>query len=414
VSELLTLDIESIAAGGAGVARHDGLVVFVPRTASGDRIVARVTKKGRMARGVIERVERASSDRVTPECPHYERDRCGGCQLQHLTLGAQREAKRMIIRDSMRRIGRRDVPLPELRGGERAWRYRRKLTLALRRDGTSWRAGLHAFDDPGRVFALEDCHIADERLVEIWRAILAAQASFPDVVALRGSARLLGERAALVIEGGLAWGAHREFFAGVPSLAALWWKPEGGARRLLHDRRDRAEPGASFAQVNPEMAERLSAFTIDTVMAHAPATAVDAYAGAGDVSVALSARGVRVTAIELDEEASRWSASRLSGESRAVQARVEDALGAALPADVVLLNPPRAGVDSRVTALLASRTERAALVRAIVYVSCDPATLARDVARLAGWRVARMTAFDLFPQTAHVETVCELVPEEAA
>jgi 23S rRNA (uracil1939-C5)-methyltransferase len=411
VSEFLTLDIESIAAGGDGVARHEGLVVFVPRTAAGDRVVARVTKKGRLARGVVERLERASGDRVAPECPHYERDRCGGCQLQHISLAAQREAKRAIIRDSMRRIGRRDVPLPELRGGERAWRYRRKLTLALRRDGTRWRAGLHAFDDPGRVFALDDCLIADERLIAIWKEVLAAHARFPDAVALRGSARLLGERAALVMEGGIAWREHAEFFAGVPSLAALWWKPEGGARRLLHDRRERAEPGASFAQVNPEMAERLAAFTVDAVMAHAPATVVDAYAGAGDVAVALAGRGVRVTAIELDEEASRWSASLLSGESRAVQARVEDALAAVLPADVVLLNPPRAGVDARVTALLAAG---AAQVRAIVYVSCDPATLARDVARLGGWRVARLTAFDLFPQTAHVETVCELVPEEAA
>jgi 23S rRNA (uracil1939-C5)-methyltransferase len=144
-------------------------------------------------------------------------------------------------------------------------------------------------------------------------------------------------------------------------------------------------------------------------MAHAPATVVDAYAGAGEVAVALAARGVRVTAIELDPEASAACAARLGARSRSVTGRVEDALGAALPADVVILNPPRAGVDARVTARLASD----ASVRGIVYVSCDPATLARDVARLPAWRVARLTAFDMFPQTAHVETVCELVPGAA-
>ena len=189
MSELLTLDIESIAAGGDGVARHDGLVVFVPRTAVGDRVVARVERKGRMGRGVLERVDRASANRVAPECPHYERDRCGGCQLQHVTLAAQRTAKQAIIRDTMRRIGHREVPLPEIQAGERAWRYRRKLTLALRRDENGWKAGLHAYNDPGQVFALEDCPIADEGLMAVWREVLAAQAHLPEESELRGSVR---------------------------------------------------------------------------------------------------------------------------------------------------------------------------------------------------------------------------------
>jgi 23S rRNA (uracil1939-C5)-methyltransferase len=146
-------------------------------------------------------------------------------------------------------------------------------------------------------------------------------------------------------------------------------------------------------------------------MAHAPATVVDAYAGAGDVALVLASRGVQVTAIELDDEATAFSAARLPAGSRAIAARVEDAIGAALPADVVILNPPRAGVDARVTRQLAVTVDTP---RAIVYVSCDPATLARDVARLPGWRIASLTAFDMFPQTAHVETVCELVREVIA
>ena len=147
---------------------------------------------------------------------------------------------------------------------------------------------------------------------------------------------------------------------------------------------------------------------VDRVLAHDQKNIVDAYAGTGHTAIALASDGRRVVAIELDADASAWCAARLPNGSRAVAAAVENALPAALPADVVILNPPRAGVDGRVTQLLASGR---ATTRAIVYVSCDPATLARDVARLPGWRVASLVSFDMFPQTAHVETVCELVPE---
>jgi 23S rRNA (uracil1939-C5)-methyltransferase len=413
MTDRLTLEIESIASGGDGVARSDGLVVFVPRTAVGDRAVASVTVTGRLARGILERIERAGPDRVAPECVHYEGDRCGGCQLQHLSMPAQREAKRRIISDTLRRIGKREVPPPEIQAGANAWRYRRKLTLALRRTGEGWMCGLHAFDDPSHVFSLKDCRISDERLMVVWREILAAAAHFPQAMQLRGAVRLLGDstnRAAFVLEGGRDWNSAEAFFTAVPSLAALWWMPENGARRLLGDRREQHEPGASFAQVNPEVAAKLEAFVLDAVMAHAPATVVDAYSGAGDVAVALAARGVRVVAIELDAEASAWAASRLPEGSRAVTARVEDAIRNTLPADVVILNPPRTGVDARVTSALAGS---APAPRAIVYVSCDPATLARDLSRLPGWTIKKLTAFDMFPQTAHVETVCELVPVTA-
>ena len=175
-------------------------------------------------------------------------------------------------------------------------------------------------------------------------------------------------------------------------------------------------------QVNAEVAERMQAHVVQQVLAHHPATVVDAYSGSGDTAVLLATQGVRVTAIELDDEATAFAATRLAAPSRAIAARVEEALPHHLPADVVILNPPRAGVDARVTAALAPSAASgethasgspAATPRAIVYVSCDPATLARDVARLPGWRVASLLSFDMFPQTAHVETVCVLVPEGA-
>jgi 23S rRNA (uracil1939-C5)-methyltransferase len=114
-----------------------------------------------------------------------------------------------------------------------------------------------------------------------------------------------------------------------------------------------------------------------------------------------------VTAIELDATAASWTAEHLPEGSRSVRGRVEDVLTDVLPADVVLLNPPRAGLDARVTRTLMNEPRP----RALIYVSCDPATLARDVARLPAYAIRSVVAFDMFPQTAHVETVCELVPE---
>ncbi len=405
---LTALEVGSLATGGDGVSRHDGLVVFTPRVAPGDLVEAEVRVEGRVGRGVLRRVLRAGASRVEPSCAHYAPpDRCGGCQLQQVSLVAQREAKQRMVADAFARIARRPLPLPPIVGGD-PWRYRRTLTLAIRRDGTRLWAGLRAFDDPEQVFALDDCLITDERVLRAWREILAAGDHLPPADRLRGTVRWLDDRPLLVLEGGTEWPDLSRFLDAVPTLAAIWWQADGRRRRLVADRRPALTPGASFAQVNAEVASLLQEEVIARVLAHGPATVVDAYSGGGDTAVRLASQGVRVAAVELDEEATAWAAGRLTAPSRAIAARVEDVLPRLLPADVVVLNPPRAGVDARVTAALL-----AAPPRAIIYVSCDPATLARDVARLPGWRVRSLTCFDMFPQTAHVESVCELVPEAA-
>lgn len=408
-ADLATLDITSIAAGGDGVARHEGMVVFVPRTAPGDRVRARLRAKGRFAHGTLITVEQPGPGRVAPECPHYERDRCGGCQLQHLSLDAQRAAKAQMVQDAFARIGKRAVPLPAVHGAGEPWRYRRKLTLALRRVGDGWRAGLHRAGAPDEVFALDDCLIADARIVAAFRDLMAQGAHLlPHVPSLRASVRRDGDDVLLVVEGGMQWPEGKAFAAACASVSAAWWVNDDGRRRLLLDRRGRKDAGASFVQVNAEVAAALGARVEALVMAHAPAAVIDAYAGTGDVAVALARHGVRVTAIEFDADASAACAARLAAPSRAVAAKVEDVLADAFPVDVVLLNPPRVGVDAAVTTALAACDPKP---RAIIYVSCDPATLARDVSRLPGWRVASLDCYDMFPQTAHVETVCELVPE---
>jgi 23S rRNA (uracil1939-C5)-methyltransferase len=400
--------IESIAAGGDGVGRVDGRVVFVPRSAPGDVAVVAVPEGGRFARVEYRQLRVASSLRVQPACAHYVEDRCGGCQLQHIRYDAQLEAKSRIVRDAMQRIGRREVAPAVVRPSALPWRYRRKLTLALRRRGHEWFAGLHPYNDPGQVFALDDCPITNQQVLDTWREVLRAARYLPPVPELRGAVRLDDdESASLTIEGGREWPASERLFGDVPRLAALWWIPDGGERRRLHTRQATATPGASFAQVNPAVAGPLQDRVVELAMSYRPQALVDAYSGLGDTATALAKRGIRVTAIELDPDAVAWSAARLPIGSRALAGRVEHVLESVLPVDVVILNPPRAGVHRRVTEIL-ERTNPAP--SAILYVSCDAATLARDVSRLPRYRIVSVESFDMFPQTAHVETICELAP----
>jgi 23S rRNA (uracil1939-C5)-methyltransferase len=409
---VVSVPIESIAAGGDGVGRTNGLVVFVPRSAPGDVVTAQISGKGHFARGALRSIVTPSPVRIDPPCPHYIRDKCGGCQLQHMTYDSQLVAKQIVVRDSLQRIGKRSVDPPSIKPSPKEWRYRTKLTLAMRRRGGRWIAGLHPYDDPVRVFPLADCPITDRRVVAAWREVMQADAFFPDAKELRGSVRITSGGPTFVMIGGESWAARDQFIAGVPSISAVWWEPaEDKPRRLLYDRRRDRTPSAAFAQVNAEMAEILSAYVLELARSYKPVSAVDAYSGAGQTAIALSAEGVSVTAIELDPDASEWSASRLTGSSRAIRGRVEDELPAALPADLVILNPPRAGVDARVTGILEAEASR---LRGVIYISCNPATLGRDLSRLPSYRIESVQAFDMFPQTAHVETVCELRPAGAA
>ena len=405
---VVSVSIDSIAAGGDGVGRSNGLVVFVPRTAPGDVVTAQTSGKGHFARGALRSIVSPSTVRIEPPCPHYTRDNCGGCQLQHMTYESQLAAKQTIIRDSVQRIGKRIVDAPAIERSPKEWHYRTKLTLAIRRRGARWIAGLHPYDDPSHIFPLSDCPITDRRVVAAWREVMEADAYFPDAKELRGSVRITSGGPTFVMIGGESWGARDQFSTAVPSISAVWWEPaEDKPRRLLYDKRQDRDPSASFAQVNAEMAEILRSYVLDRARSYEPRTVIDAYAGAGHTAISLSEQGVKVTAIELDRDASAWSASKLAEPSRAIRARVEDALPGLLPADLVILNPPRAGVDSRVTDTLEAEVGH---LRGVIYVSCNPATLARDLSRLPSYRIESLSAFDMFPQTAHVETVFDLRP----
>jgi 23S rRNA (uracil1939-C5)-methyltransferase len=406
---MATVRVESIAAGGDGVGRLDGLAVFIPRTAPGELVETTLRKRGRMARGRLVRVVEPSPQRVDPRCGHYDGDRCGGCQLQHLSMESQLAAKQRIVQDAFSRIARRAVERPPIVPSPAAWEYRSRLTLALRWHHGAWVMGLHAFDDVDHVFDLRECPITDARIVAAWADIRRAANLLPRAAELRGTVRLVGQDLALIVEGADVWPGAREFAAAVPVLHVIRWRPARGASRVVLDRRSSGTPHESFDQVNQPVAASARLELVERAMAASPRTAVDAYAGLGATSLALAERGVQVTAIEADEAASWHAAQHLPPASRAVTGRVEDLLPEYLPADVVILNPPRTGIDVRVAQVLQSPP----WPRRLLYMSCDPATLARDVSRLPAYRVSSLRAYDMFPQTAHVEVVCELIPEDA-
>ena len=395
-----------LAGGGDGVGRlEDGRTVFVPRTAPGDLVeLARVRSHRRYARAWPARVLEPSADRVVPRCPHYVHDECGGCQLQHLGSDAQRHARRTFVGDALRRIARVDVGDPELVPAEQEFDYRTKITLAVHEGGR--RIGLHPFDQPERVFDLVHCHITSPRLMSLWAELRGLRELLPrglKQIVLRLDGRG-GHHAVLVVPVAVRWiGAealYREL-AARGAHATVWLQPEGGEAIALAGASE-PFPATVFEQVHPAMGDRVRAHAVAALGDVSGRPVWDLYAGIGETSAALVRAGASVESVESDPRAVAEAESRGPAARRHVgrAERVVDRLAAP---ELVITNPPRTGMDERVTATL----ERVA-PRRIVYISCDPATLARDLTRLPGFRLTDALAFDLFPQTAHVETVAVL------
>jgi 23S rRNA (uracil1939-C5)-methyltransferase len=400
-----------LATGGDGVGRlDDGRAVFVPRTAPGDLVeVAQLRMHRRFARGRLGALVEAGDDRVAPRCPHYAEDDCGGCQLQHLDGAAQREARRAFVGDALRRLGGLALPDPPIVPAPNDWAYRSKLTLHVSPDRR--RIGLHPLDRPDRVFDLTWCHIADARLMELWQQVRRRRELLPE-----GLARLvlrLDRAGALHLIAGVtgttAWGGAAALgraltSAGTP--ATLWWEPEGGAARAVSGSPE-AFPATVFEQVHPAMGDRTRLAALAALGDVAGRHVWDLYAGIGDTTDELAARGASVESVEADARAVRFAERRTPADRTRVTrhaGRVEHLLKELRDPALVVTNPPRTGMDERVTDGLRDRRPRR-----IVYISCDPATLARDIRRLGnGYRVEGVEAFDLFPQTAHVESVTVL------
>ena len=398
--------IDRIAAGGAGIGRVDGMATFVPRTAPGDLVRVRLRRRKRFAEGSVLELLEPGPQRVRPVCEHYTADACGGCQLQHLSADAQREAKHDVVQQALARIGRRDVPVEPVRPSPDSWRYRNKLTVTVRGHGSGRRGGLRRLNEPDAIFDLRTCHLVAIEVERAWGEVRAALAWLPPAEDLRVVIRCEDGVVSAVVKGGHHWPTRAAFEQQCPTLRHI--RHDGLAGPAAADEDDAVASLDAFAQVNTAMAHAMESHVLGILREGDPRRVVDAYGGQGRLSGALAAEGRSVTLIELDPEATRLASERYPGVDVRT-ARVEDALRAALPADAVLLNPPRVGVDPAVCSILESAQPKP---RRVVYVSCDPATLARDLGRMPSWRVDRVTPFDLFPQTAHIETVCVLSPEE--
>lgn len=395
-----------LAAGGDGVGRlEDGRTVFVPRTAPGDLVeISQLRAHRRYARARVARLLEPSSTRVEPRCPHYVHDECGGCQLQHLEVAAQREARRGFVGDAFRRIGRIDVPDPEIVPAAEEFEYRTKITLAV--DQGTRRIGLHPMDHPDRVFELVRCHITTSELMSLWARIREARGLLPT-----GLRRLVlrldragGLHLLLVTGGTERWtgaGALHRALVLEGSSPTIWLQLEGREAVAVAGAGD-PFPATVFEQVHPAMGDTVRASALAALGEVSGRHVWDLYAGIGETTGALIRGGASVESVESDPRAVAEAEARGPAAERHV-GRVERVLDRLRRPSLVITNPPRTGMDERVAVTL----ERLAPER-IVYVSCDPATLARDLTRMPGFRLASALAFDLFPQTAHVETVAVL------
>jgi 23S rRNA (uracil1939-C5)-methyltransferase len=412
--------IRAIAAGGDGVGTlTDGRTVFVPRSAPGDLLeLTALTMAKRFARGRIARVLEPSTERVAPPCPHYQGDDCGSCQLQHLGEEAQRRVRAGLVSDALERIGRLPPGPVPLTPSDSEWEYRTKITLAVR--GRT--IGYHRVGRPDLVFDLISCPLARPELNQLWTALRSHRSLLPPNAAhlvLRVD-RGGGLHLVVKVTGSDVWLAARELGQALAKRgvhAVLWWQPAEGAPRTVFGSRE-AFPATVFEQVHPAMGDMARAHAIEALGPVRGIQVWDLYAGIGETTRALAERGAMISSVELDRRAVALADSRGPAEGIVRHAgRVEDLLPRLPAPGAIVVNPPRTGLGDAVTGFLGQMHSDpasgpdAGSPGALVYISCDPATLARDVARLRPrWRVDSVRAFDLFPQTAHIETVLRMVP----
>jgi 23S rRNA (uracil1939-C5)-methyltransferase len=420
VSGPIAVRIDGIAAGGAGVGRApDGRAVFVHRTAPGEQVEVRLTEeKTRWARGSLLRVLESVPARRPAPCRFYER--CGGCTLEHMHYDAQLAAKAQLVADALRRIGRIETEPPDIVASPHEFRYRNRVSFTLvRLRGGRVSAGFHELGRPDRVLDIDEtCLLPELPIAEAWAALRRHWGEhagrLPSGIRLRLTLRAtVAGRTSLLVQGGYSTGRPAELLARVPSLESVWHQPRpsvapallAGEPHLDEAWQDEelALGGAVFVQVNRGAAALLEDYVMDLAGDVAGQHVIDAYCGVGLHARRFQRAGAHVTGIELDAGAVA-EARRAAPQARFVAGRVEDELAALLPAVLVVVNPPRAGLEADAALALG-----AAPPARIIYISCDPATLARDLARLAPTHAVRsIRCFDLFPQTAHVETVVEL------
>ncbi|MFG1800392.1 class I SAM-dependent RNA methyltransferase [Micromonospora carbonacea] len=428
-AERVELTVDAVAPGGHCVARVDGQVVFVRHALPGERVVAEVTEVHRgFVRADAVTVLDAAPQRVAPPCPYAKPGLCGGCDLQHVAPAAQLDWKAAVVREQLRRlagltdaeIDRLGVRVAALPGGPLGWRSRVRYAV-----DAAGRAGLlkHRSHEVVPVDRCLIAHPAIQALPLLGRPWPAAEAV--EAVASTGGdvtvTALPPDTAATAPPAGpaaLPAGPPDGLTAPPDGLTAPAVAPPAAGPQTVREvaaGREWTLPASGFWQVHPAAADTLVDAVLDLLDPQPGESAWDLYGGAGLFAAAVAARvgpAARVTVVEsagAGVAAARDNLRDLPG-VEVVAARVETALARRRitgPVDLVVLDPPRSGAGARVV-----RDVVAAGPRAVAYVACDPAAFARDVRTFAeaGWELAGLRGFDLFPMTRHVELVGLLRP----
>ncbi len=397
---IVTLD--KLVYGGKALGRlPDGRAVFVPYALPGETVRLRLTKEAkRHAEAELLQVLAPAPRRSAPRCPHF--GACGGCHYQHLPYEDQLQAKEAIVRDQLQRIGKLTAPpVQPIVPAPEPWGYRNHIQFHQAKDG---RLGFVRAEGQG-VLPIETCLLPEAPLADFWPLL--------DLEPLPGLERLslrVDSRGALM----LTFHAPPQALPEVVSEAgvSIAHVSQGEALILAGDdhlvfevlgRPFRVSPGAFF-QVNTAMAAKLVEHLLDLVTLPVD-TIFDVYSGGGLFSAFLAPHCRQLIAVETSPAACEDFAVNLDEFDHVslYEAPAEMVLPALdLRPDLVVVDPPREGLHPAALDAIVR-----AAPREIAYVSCDPATLARDAARLGrqGYRLQQVTPFDLFPQTFHIETV---------
>ena len=442
-NQLCDIEITGLTSEGMGVGKCDGFPIFVKGAAPGDALTVKIIKAKRgFAYGKIESFAKRSSERVEPVCGVF--GKCGGCSLQHISYDAQLAAKKSKLEDCLRRIGGfADVLADEVVGAVNPLRYRNKSVFPVGKD-VDGRAvcGLYAANSH-RLVPVRDCYIAHAGVTKVLRAfeayLNANKISVYDEQTNSGTVRHIMVRTAfatgqvmvvVVINGETLPHSETliELLREIDGMASVCVNINRVRTNVIMGEKTRViwgEPhikellcgnmfeisAPSFFQVNPEMTEILYGKVLELADIKPHETVVDAYCGIGTISLVAARRAAKVIGIEVVQAAieDARANAELNGAENAefIVGRTEEVLGGLLKGDakphVVILDPPRKGCEPPVIdALREHGTER------VVYVSCDPATLARDLKLLCAegrYSIERVIAVDTFAQTMHVESV---------
>jgi 23S rRNA (uracil1939-C5)-methyltransferase len=403
---MIQVETSAMAHGGEAVARHEGKVVFVPYALPGEELLVELTEdKAKYSRGRAVEILAPSPDRVEPRCPHF--GACGGCQWQHIAYERQLTLREEIIRSQLTRIARlADPPVRPILAAENPWCYRNHVQLHL--DEHSRLGFLET--DGHSVAPLQECHIMHPLL---WSLFSSLEIDFPDLerVSLRVGTST-GERLVILeTVGDVAPGVEVDLPVScvllLPDGTPVTYVGESHITETVSSIPLRIS-ATSFFQVNTPQAELLLGVVTRYADLRGNEAVLDLYCGVGTFALSLSGDGVKVTGIDTSESAiedARYN-SRDATNVDFLLGTVEELLPSLEgPTDLAILDPPRQGSSKSALAALVAHAPPS-----VIYVSCDPATLARDIGRMlqSGYDLIEVQPVDMFPQTFHVETVALL------